>query len=401
VQQSLSHRFAAASLPWPDRPVAIALVITDLDVGGAERALTALATRLKPARWRVGVFCLREPGQLAEVLHQAGVYCECLCVQRHSPIKAISRLARSLRRFHPELVQSFMFHANLAARLSAPLAGRPWVVSGLRVAERRKQWHSIVDRLTGSLVTGSVCVSQGVLRFSRDVAGLNPARLVVIPNGIDPRPFESATRLSRVEIGVPETAHLALYVGRLDLQKGLPDLLDAAQRLVNARPNWHLALAGDGPTRSWLVAQIDNRKGLCGRVHWLGSRNDIPSLLKTADVLVLPSLWEGMPNAVLEAMAASRPVIGTAVEGTEDLIVPGKTGWLVPPGDVESLTRALLEAVNMPESCLSYGKAGRDRVEREFSLERMVGAYEAVWARILGFEPPGAESSAAGSWRAV
>jgi len=186
-------------------------------------------------------------------------------------------------------------------------------------------------------------------------------------------------------------------VGRLDLQKGLPDLLNAAERVIDERAGWHLALAGDGPTRGWLVAQINNRRRLEGRVHWLGSRDDIPALLKSADVLIHPSLWEGMPNAVLEAMAASRPVIGTAVEGTEDLIVPGQTGWLVPRSNVMALTKALLEAADSPECCLRYGEAGRRRVEQEFSLERTLAAYESLWARILGFEMPITEPGPAGS----
>jgi starch synthase (maltosyl-transferring) len=133
------------------------------------------------------------------------------------------------------------------------------------------------------------------------------------------------------------------------------------------------------------------RVGLRGRVHWLGVRDDIPALLKTADVLVQPSLWEGMPNAVLEAMAASRPVIGTAVEGTEDLVIPGQSGWLVPPGEVPSLVHALVEAADSPGCCRRYGVAGRRRVEQVFSLERTLGAYESLWARILGFQAPAAE----------
>jgi starch synthase (maltosyl-transferring) len=270
-------------------------------------------------------------------------------------------------------------------------------VGGLRVAEREKNWHLILDRLTASLATGSVCVSQGVFRFSRDIAGLDPARLTVIPNGIDPVPFGRATRLSRAEIGVPENAHLALYVGRLDLQKGLPDLLDAAERVIDERSGWHLALAGDGPTRGWLIAQINGRHRLHGRVHWLGSRDDIPALLKSADVLIHPSLWEGMPNAVLEAMAASRPVIGTAVEGTEDLVVPGQTGWLVPPSNVLALTEAILDAADSPERCRRYGEAGRQRAEKEFSQERTLAAYEGLWARVLGFEVPGTKGDPAGS----
>jgi glycosyltransferase involved in cell wall biosynthesis len=391
VRQSLSHRLAITATsrrPWPDRPVAVALVITDLDGGGAERSLAMLATRLDLRRWQPAVFCLGGHGQLVEVIRQADVACECLEVNRRNPLQAIARLARGLRRFDPQLVQSFMFHANLAARAAAPWAGWPWVVGGLRVAEHQKQWHLIVDRLTAPLTTGSVCVSRGVLRFSRDVAGLNPDRLTVIPNGIDPRPFDNAVAVSRAAIGIPENAHLALYVGRLDLQKGLPDLLEAAERVTAQRPDWHLALAGDGPSRSWVLEQLVKHPRLAEKAHWLGRRDDVPGLLKTADVLVLASLWEGMPNVVLEAMASRLPVIGTAVEGTEDLVLPGRTGWLVRPRDPEALSRALIEAVDFPERCHQYGEEGRLRVERDFSLETTLEAYERLWAGILGLQLP-------------
>jgi starch synthase (maltosyl-transferring) len=388
VRENLHHRLSltAKSLrPWPDRPVAIALVITDLDPGGAERAMVALARRLEPRRWRVGVFCLGGEGPLAEVVRQASLSCECLNVRRRQRVRAVVELARALRRFRPELAQSFLFHANIAARLAAPLAGCRWVVGGLRVAEHQKRWHLIIDRLTASLGVGSVCVSEGVLRFSREVAGLDAARLTVIPNGIDPTPFDEAVPVSRAEFGVADDAYMALFVGRLDVQKGLPNLIDAAERVIALRPNWHLVLAGDGPNRGWLLAQIAEKPLLRRNVHWLGRREDIPRLLKSADVLVHASLWEGMPNAVLEAMAARRPVVGTAVEGTEDLVLDGQTGWLVPPRDSAALSRALIEATDSRSSGRCYGEAGRRRLEQEYSLDRTVAAYESLWAGILGF----------------
>ena len=150
--------------------------------------------------------------------------------------------------------------------------------------------------------------------------------------------------------------------------------------MIARRPDWHLALAGDGPERAWLLEAIDGRAALRDHVRWLGRRDDVPGLLKSADVLVLASHWEGMPNAVLEAMAARRAVVGTAVEGTEDLVVPGQTGWLVPPRDPAALARALDEAADDPERCRRYGEAGRLRVEREFSLDATVAAYERLWA---------------------
>ena len=399
MQQSLSHRLAKnaeSSHAWPDQPISVALVITDLDVGGAERALVSLAVRLDRSRWQPMVFCLGQPGQLVEVLRHANVPCECLGVHRRNPVQAVARLARSLRRLRPRLVQSFMFHANLAARLAAPWAGRPWVVGGLRVAEHHQRWHLVLDRLTSSLAVGSVCVSPGVLRFSREIARLNPARLTVIPNGIDTASFDGVHAVLRAALGIPENAHFALSVGRLDHQKGLPNLLDAAEQVIVQRPDWHLALVGDGPRRDWLLRQLSDRAPLNSNVHWLGRRDDVPNLLKSADILVHASLWEGMPNSVLEAMAAGLPVVGTAVEGTEDLVVPGQTGWLVPPHDVSALYHALLEAMDASENLRCYGEAGRLRAQREFSLETTVALYEHLWAGILGYRLSHTEPSQTG-----
>jgi glycosyltransferase involved in cell wall biosynthesis len=161
--------------------------------------------------------------------------------------------------------------------------------------------------------------------------------------------------------------------------------LEAAERVIVRRPGWHLVLAGDGPDRDWLLGQLAGRPVFRDRVRWLGPRDDVPGLLKSANILVHASLWEGMPNAVLEAMAARRPVVGTAVEGTEDLVVPGQTGWLVPARDPTALSQALLEAADDPERCRRYGEAARLRVEREFSIDATVAAYERLWAGLLGY----------------
>jgi starch synthase (maltosyl-transferring) len=366
--------------------VPISLVITDLDVGGAERALVALATRIDRRRWRPSVIGLSPEGRLAEPLRAAGIETECLDVSRRRPIHAVWQLVKSLRRHTPRLVQSFLFHANVAARLAAPLAGRPWVVSGLRVAEHQKRWHLLLDRRTAHLAVGSVCVSQGVLRFSRDVGGANPERLRVIGNGVDLLPFDRAEPRPRREIGVPDDAQLILCVGRLDVQKGLSILLEAAEQVVALRPDWHLVIVGDGPERDRLQRRVAESPPLRNRVHWLGRSDEVPSLLKSADLLVLPSLWEGMPNVVLEAMAARRAVVATAVEGSEDLVTPGQTGWLVPPADPEALCQALLDAAADPVRRKRFGEAGRARVEADFSLGGMIDAYERLWAGILGLE---------------
>lgn len=193
-------------------------------------------------------------------------------------------------------------------------------------------------------------------------------------------------RLCLAELGIPADAHLALAVGRLDPQKGVVDLLAAAERVIPHSAAWHLALAGDGPCRKWLLNQLTTSPQLGGRVHWLGIRNDVPGLLKAANVLVLASLWEGMPNVILEAMAAGRPVIATAVEGSEELVQPGQTGWLVPPGDPESLSMALLDAAGDPHRCWRFGLNGRIKVQQEYSIDQTVTSYERLWSALLGYK---------------
>jgi starch synthase (maltosyl-transferring) len=369
--------------------VPVALVITELDVGGAEKAMVALATGLDCRRWDPRVIALGPEAALAGPIRKAGVPLTCLGVDPRRPVRAVARLAAELRRpGPPALVQSALFHANVAARLAAPWAGRPWVVGGLRVAERRQRWHLWLERVTAPLAAGAVCVSEGVRRFSREAGGWPDDRLAVIPNTVDVAPFDRAEAVPRAALGVPEGAFLALFVGRLDAQKGLPVLLDAAARVSAARPDWHLALAGDGPERRWLHDRLADSPGLAARVHPLGHRGDVPGLLKAADVLVLPSLWEGMPNAVLEAMAARRAAVATAVEGTVDLVVPGETGWLVPPADPGALAAALLDAAADPDRLRRYGDVARARAEAAFAPRRTVLSYERLWAGLLGLEHP-------------
>lgn len=374
-------------MPRPQKPTPIALVITDLDVGGAERALVNLAVRLDRSRWSPVVLNLSGEGVLAEPIRRAGIVCESLNLDRRRPLWGVLKLARALRRHRPALVQSFLFHANLAARLAAPLAGRPEVVGGIRVAERQKRWHRTLDRITQRLTRGAVCVSEGVRRFSIETAGLDPSRLVVIPNGVDPERFDRAKPAARADFGADDGDFLALTVGRLDPQKGLADLLDAAERIIPIHPRFRLAIVGDGPLRGWIDAQIAERSVLAGRVLRLGRRDDVPELLRSADLLVHPALWEGMPNAVLEAMAAGLPVVATAVEGAEELVVPGRTGWLVPPANPGRLAGAVLEALGDPETSKMRGRAGRERVAAEYSLNRAVSLYDELWSGILGYKP--------------
>jgi starch synthase (maltosyl-transferring) len=368
--------------------VTICLLITDLNIGGAEKAMVNLALGLPRNRWRVHVINLGGEEPLAERLRTGGVTVHCLGISKRKPFQAIRKLTATLRQIRPHLLQCFMFHSNVAGRLAALQARVPWVLGGLRVAEHQKGWHLTFDRLTTRMSLGSVCVSEGVRQFSITYGGIAEDRLWVIPNGVDVRPFDVARPIDRKTLGFDPADRIALFVGRLDPQKGLPYLLEAVEQVAAKRPRWKLAMTGrEGTESEWFRERVAESPILSQHVKWFGFRDDIPALLKTAEVLLLPSLWEGMPNVVLEAMAAGRAVIGTDVEGTHELVLPGKTGWLVPPENSEALAEAMADAFDHPDRTERFGKAGRERVEAHYTLAGTIKAYEWLWARVLGLDP--------------
>ena len=315
-----------------------------MDVGGGTYSWRP--TEAEPRRESQGDLP-RAGGKLVEPL-RGGLASDCLASIGESPCRRW-RLASSLRAHAPKLAD-FLFHANVATRLAAPLAKVPWVLSGNRVAEHEKRWHLTLDRLTSNLATGSVCVSKGVLQFTRDVEGVSPKRLVVIANGVDTAAFDRAEPLSRDSIGIPKRAHLALCIGRLEVQKGLPYLFEAAERVIASCPDWYLLLVGDGPERDWVRRRIDETPALTGRVQWLGRRDDIPKLLKAADVLVLSSLGKGCecgPSRRWPRMW--RPMLKGVIWS------PNESGWPVAP------RHRGLEAASerSPPNAAALGEAGR------------------------------------------
>lgn len=363
-------------------PIRIAFCITDLDPGGAERALVQLVTRLDRSRFEPAVFCLSPPGDLVEVLERAGVPVTCLEARGIRDLGVLFRLRRELKRFGPQIVQTFLFHANILGRLAAAWAGVPHCVSGIRVAEKRSQWPLYLDRVTNGFVETNVCVSRGVAEFTARVGRLSRTKLVVIPNGVDVATFAEAAPADRTGLGIPPDARIILAVGRLDPQKGLHFLIEAARDLVSRFPDVHFLLVGGGVQRSELVRQIAELE-LESRIHFCGWRADIPSVMKLGYGLALPSLWEGMPNVVLEAMAAGLPVVASAVEGVAELVVPEETGFLVAAQSVNELTIALSKLLSDPERAHRMGQAGQQRVASEYSWDRMAAAYARLYEQIL------------------
>jgi len=374
-------------------PIRIAFCITELDPGGAERAFVRLVCGLNRDKWLPEVYCLGPEGELATPIREAGVPVTCFGFTSRNVLRGLFRLRQELRRQKPEILQTFLFHANLLGRLAAVGTSVKHVVCGVRVAEKRSPWYLRLDRWTSGFVSRYACVSHSVAKFSTD-AGLNPKKMVVIPNGVEVSMFDETEAADLSQFGIPSDAKVIITAGRLDPQKGILILLDAFEAIATSDPETHLIIAGEGPQKAEVESRI-RTLSLGDRVHLIGRRNDLPALLKAAQVFVLSSLWEGMPNVVLEAAAAGIPIVATDVEGVAEVL--GGTspdggftyGEKALPGDAASLRMAIENTLKTADSAKKRALTAREFVRIEFSWERMVARYDDLYSSLLGVSSQG------------
>ena len=364
-------------------PNSIAFCITELDRGGAERALSQLVLGLNRDEWLPRVYCLGPRGHFADVIEAGGVAVECFGGTGVLSLpRVLVRLTLALRRARPAVLQTFLFHANIVGRIAGRLARVPRIVSGIRVADRRSRWYGRIDRWTNGLVDHNVCVSQGVADFSISETGLAPRKLSVIPNGVDYELFHSASPADLTVLGIPQSSPVIITVGRLEEQKGIDLLLIAASLVLRDHRDCHFLIVGDGCDRAALQSQA-TQFGIANSVHFVGSRADVPNLLAASTMFVLPSRWEGMSNALLEAMVAGLPVVATAVEGSSELVRSGETGLLVPVGRSEELAAAIRSTLGDAGRAREMAAAAQALVKQGYTTEVAASAYGDLYRQLV------------------
>ncbi len=373
----------------------ILFLIDNLRPGGAQKALLGIATALKAAGSEPAVWCLGGSSSIEGEFAAAGVP----VLGRHkSAWRIFSQplaLVRYLKREKVDLLQTFLFHSDVTGRIAGRIAkgfsrhNRPVVVGSVRASNLRNHWWQFfLARSTARWSDAFTSVSWRSLQFAAEHEGVALPRARVIPNGIDLSSWRMPPRdEARRALGLSPEEFIVLTFGRLHKQKGHTVLLKAAAKTLRELPNARFLIAGYGPLQEKLEARARKLK-IDGRVQFLGYRRDVELLLSASDLFVLPSLWEGMSNAILEAMAAGKPVIATAVDGNVEQVVDGKTGLLTPPADAGAMAEAILRLARDPELAQRMGLTGRLRVEEEFGLERMTQAYLAFYEELLK-EPVG------------
>ena len=365
----------------------VAYFTDSTDFGGAEQSLLNLISRLDRARWQPVL--IHHPGAGIEPLLAAARRLEVTLLpvapmpEGREGAPRIPAFVRQLRAWHPDV-----FHAHLTwplackyGLLAATLARVPAVLvtAHLFVELPDPRLVRLKQRFFGAGIQRYVAVSQAVAARLRQTFALPLRKLQVVPNGIAVDAFDRIDgQAVRERLAGGSGKPIVLCVARLAEQKGQRYLIDAAERVPDAL----FVLAGDGPDRSTLAARIHERH-LTDRVLLLGARRDIPALLAACDVFVLPSLWEGLPLAILEAMAARKPVIATQVGGTPEAVIHGESGWLAPPADVGALATALQTLLRDAPLAEKYAAAGRARVEQEFSIETMTRRITRLYDQLL------------------
>lgn len=376
------------------RPLRILHIITGLGVGGAERMLLRLVERLPSTRFSCAVVSLLPERETARALRALSVPTGSLGLRPRVPDpRGLFRLARLLRRLQPDVVQTWMYHADLLGGLAARAAGVRPIVWSLRASRLSHKETSLPTRatiaacarLSRTLPDRIIACSKAVLE-DHLALGYPEERLVLIPNGFDTERFSpSATRRREVRQGLSldDDALLLAYPARVTPQKDHPTCLDALRLLLDEGRDVTLVLCGEGavPANGKLVQWIRKRR-LEGAVRLLGVRDDMERLLPAVDVVLSSSAFgEGIPNALGEALAAGVPCVATNVGDSAEIV--GDAGFLVPPRDPRALARAVAALLDEGEAARrARGARGREHVAAHFSLDACVRRYAQLYEEL-------------------
>jgi glycosyltransferase involved in cell wall biosynthesis len=366
------------------RTVRVLHVIPTLDQSGAEKQLSLLALHLPKDAFDVHVCTLTRGGPFEKTLRDAGIPVHSISKRLKWDPMALYRLYRYMADLKPDIVQTWIFAANCYGRVAARWAGVPHILASERcIDEWKGSYHFAIDRRlarqSSRIIVNADAIGEFLVRN-----GIEREKIVTIKNAVvaeDLIPQNSYK--TRAGLGVPNDGPLIGCIGRLWPQKRVQDLIWAADILRLSGWKVSILVIGDGPRRASLERFAESLE-ITDLVRFLGHRSDVSEILPLLDLVVLPSSYEGLPNVLLEAMAAGKPVVACRIPGVNEVVIEGQTGLLVPPKNPLELARAIRTLLDDPVRRVSLGAAGRRRVVEEFSLARMIDQYQGLYFSLMG-----------------
>jgi len=372
-------------------PVTVLHVISTLLPGGTEMAMLRLIRSMDRGRWRFRVAWLDgDPALAAEVEEATGAAPIPIGLRGKVDPRALVRLVRAIRETGAGLVHTQMDLADYYGAFAARAAGVAVVCTKQNADEfrTRRTWKRppflILEHLAYAAADAVIVVSHGLVDFLDRAEGLPRHKTVVIGNGVDPAIATGAPGRAEARriLAVPDDVALLGTVGRLAEQKGQAWLIRALPAIRAAAPGTRLLIAGDGPLRAALEDEAA-RTGVADAVTFLGHRPDVATVLAAIDLFVLPSLWEGLPLALLEAMAMARPIVAARAVGIEETVGDGVEGLLVPPRDAAALAAAVVRVLQDPGLGRRLAEAGRRRVIERHAQVAVAERVDAVYRDAL------------------
>ena len=349
--------------------------------------LVDVVRRLDPERYESLVCCIQAKGELAAELESAGFRVVCLdrMHSRRFDWRAVRDLSRLYRTEGIALVHTHLYHANLYGRIAAFLSGVPAIATVHNVYARRKFHRKLLNRLLSHASARVIAVSEDIREDLVQHDGIDPDKVAVVHNGIDVRRVDTdlTREQARARLGVRDDELLIGCVGRLEEQKGHRFLLEACAALKSdLGKRLRLLIVGDGRLRQDLESRAA-ALGVGASVSFLGTRHDVPEILRALDIYAMPSLWEGLSIAMLEAMAAGVAVVISDVSGVSRALGNNEHGIRVAPGEPAALVEAIRCLAGQPSRRRALGLSARERVKAEFSIDAMMSQLTSIYEHAL------------------
>ncbi|MBE9566816.1 MAG: glycosyltransferase [Proteobacteria bacterium] len=366
-------------------------LITGLQVGGAERTLLEVVPRLNGERFQHSIWSLTTMGPVATPLQRLGLPVHALGFGGRNSLPAAARLAAAIRQERPTILHSHMTHANIAARLASRIVRPPVVICAERNSGAWKSTRLVrFERMIAGWADWHTAVSLSVADFLVKHQGVPAERVSVIRNGVALPAAVSAERRLEVRdaLGVGAGGKLVLSVGRVVPQKGYEHLIRAIPLVRQSVPEARFFVAGDITRRKYddyraMLSALAAELNVSEHVRFLGVRDDVVLLLASADLFVMSSIWEGLPNVLLEAMAAGVPAVTTDVDGGGEVGRMARAAVMVPAEDPEALAGGMLRLLENPAEAQERAAAGLELVRSEFTWDGTALATRELYEDLL------------------
>jgi len=362
----------------------IIYIIGGLSKGGAERQLYELVKSINRDKFDPVVISLSEGGYWSKEIQKLNIQLIEIPRKKNKEFKRLFKLIKLLKSMKPDIVHTYMFSANSYGRIAAILTRVPIIIASERslpeIGKDKSRYQISIDKLFASFSHGIICNSYVANKILITKYSFDTKKVFTVHNGIDVGLFfrensKNQKKLARKVVGT---------IGRIDALKNHKLLLDMAKNVLDKSNNKDIKflIVGEGPLRDELERHSQNL-GIENKIVFTGERNDIPDLLQMMDVFVLTSNWEGLSNAIMEAMASSLPCVATDVGGNSELVLDGETGYIVSPNDPGAAAQKVLYLINDRLLAKEMGVKGRKRIEESFSAIKMIKNTEEVYDKLL------------------